>query len=88
MQRANSHPVPQPRYNQQVVECRGKIVMVLKPAKTSPAVVGKSSLPPILKAEIALLLILTDFAVDLSIRRFLLVRILFYQNRPELRVGV
>jgi hypothetical protein len=62
--------------------------MVVELSKTPPTVVGKTSLPPILEAEIAVLLILTDFAIDLSIGRLILIRIFFNQGRPELRVGV
>jgi len=62
--------------------------MIVELPKTPPAVVREKSLPPVLEAEIALSHILTDFAVDLSIRWFILVRILFDQGRPQLRVGV
>src|SRR5258706_3418579 len=62
--------------------------MVGELPQTPLPVVGKTSLPPILEAEVPLSLILADLAIDLSIGWFLLVRIFFNQGRPELRVRV
>jgi len=58
--------------------------MVIELPKTPPPMIGKTSLPPIFKAEVTLSLIMTDFAVDLSVRQLLLVRVFFNQSRPEL----
>jgi hypothetical protein len=62
--------------------------MVAELSKAPPPVVGEKSLPPLLKADIALSLILSDLAIYLAVRRFLLVRIFFNQGRSELLVSV
>jgi hypothetical protein len=49
--------------------------MVAELSKAPPPVVGETSLPPLLEADIALSLILPDLAIDLAIGWFLLARI-------------
>lgn len=62
--------------------------MVTELSKAPPPMVGETSLPPLLKADIALSLILPDFAIYLAIGRFLLVRIFFNQGPSEFLVRV
>lgn len=62
--------------------------MVAELSKTPPPVVGEKGLPPLLKADIALSLIVPDLAIYLTIGWFLLVRIFFKQSRSELRIRV
>jgi hypothetical protein len=51
--------------------------MVEKLPQTSATMVGETSLPPLLKADIALSLTLPDLAINLSIGWFLLVGVFF-----------
>jgi hypothetical protein len=62
--------------------------MVAELSKAPPPVVGETGFPPLLKADIALSLILPDLAIDFSIGWFLLVLIFFNKGRSELRVSV
>lgn len=62
--------------------------MVEELSNALPPMVGETGLLPLLEVDIALSLILPDFAIDLSIGRFLLVRVFFNQCRSELRVGI
>ena len=57
--------------------------MKVKLSKAPPPVFGETRLPPILEAEVALALILTDLAIYFPIGRFLLVRVLFHQDCSE-----
>jgi hypothetical protein len=62
--------------------------MVAELSKAPSPVVGETSLPPPLEADIALSLILPDLAIDFSIGWFLLVRIFFNEGRSKLRVSI
>jgi hypothetical protein len=85
MHSAESHARPHPRNLQDVVKRRSELLMIVELPKTPPPVVGEKGLPPILEAEVPLSLILANLAIDLSIGRFLLVRVFFNQGCSELR---
>jgi hypothetical protein len=62
--------------------------MIAELSEAPPPMVGETSLPPPLEADIALVLILPDLAIDLAIGRLLFVRIFFNQDPSELLVRV
>ncbi len=88
MQGADLHST-QPAGNvQQHIERSGQLPTTKKSLQILPSVRRESSPPSVLEAQIPLKVVLPDLAVDFTLSRFLLVRVLLDKACFQLRVGV
>ena len=90
MERAKPHSTPQARNVQQTVKGSDKLAVsvIEELAKVAATVVGETRLPPLLKVDITVPVVLSDFAIDFSVRWFFLVRVFFHQGGYPVRVRV
>ena len=77
VQHVGPHAFPETWVIQQGVEGGRELLMSEQLLEVSPSVLRQTHPPPHLESEVPLLLVASDFAVDLPVRGFLLVGIFF-----------